>query len=64
MSEPIPQSSTFAEDLARKILDEFTGVYYVSTEFQRIKIIKGAAQLIDCRMQEATHKLDTGTNPT
>lgn len=64
MSEPIPQSSTFAEDLARTILDTFTGVYYVSTEVQRVKIIKGAAQLIDCRMQAANHKLDSGTNAT
>jgi KaiC/GvpD/RAD55 family RecA-like ATPase len=60
----LPKSSTFSEDLAKTILDTFTGVYYVSTEFQRIKIIKGAAQLIDCRLQAAKSEVDNGTNAT
>ena len=64
MTDPLPKSATFAEDLARTLLDNFSGVWYVSTEFQREKIIKGAAQLIDCRLQEAKSGVDSATNPT
>jgi KaiC/GvpD/RAD55 family RecA-like ATPase len=53
MSDPLPKSATFAESLAQRLLDEFSGVYYVSNETQRKSIVKGAAQLIDCRLHEA-----------
>jgi hypothetical protein len=64
MEAPLPKAATFAEDLARRIMEEFAGVYYISTETQRRPIIKGIAQLIDCRMQERSSALDNATNPT
>ena len=57
MSEPIPQSSTFAEDLAFTLMDSFAAAYYVcATDTQRKAVLKGASQLIDCRLKQILHE--------
>jgi hypothetical protein len=55
---------TFARELAKTVLDNFAGTYYVGTDAQRKPIIEGAAKLIECRMQEVNSGVDKAANPT
>jgi hypothetical protein len=59
MTDPMPKSATFAEDLARAVLEHFSGPYYVGTEYQREKIITGAGQFVACRLKQ----LDEAQSP-
>jgi|HubBroStandDraft_2_1064218.scaffolds.fasta_scaffold00145_4 hypothetical protein len=54
--------TTFSESLAHTLLDSFGAAYYAATtETQRKAVLKGAAQVIECRLRQK--QVDTSINP-